>query len=144
MSLIRFNELEPRLRSSTLQLLNAQNFKTATPVQAATIPLLTTNKDVAVEACTGSGKTLAFVLPIVEILARMDEKLKKHQVRTPVVSHHNHLNECTFLVRKDWYSRNMLFRNAIHALRALRSEFDNVFIYRTHHGGGRTLVVVRL
>jgi|AntRauMFilla1563_2_1112583.scaffolds.fasta_scaffold140710_1 ATP-dependent RNA helicase DDX55/SPB4 len=82
MSLIRFKELEPRLRASSLQLLDAQNFKTATPVQAATIPLLTTNKDVAVEACTGSGKTLAFVLPIVEILGRMDEKLKKHQVRT--------------------------------------------------------------
>jgi len=69
-----------------LQLLDAQNFKTATPVQAATIPLLTTNKDVAVEACTGSGKTLAFVLPIVEILGRMDEKLNKHQVGAIIVS----------------------------------------------------------
>lgn len=33
----------------------------------------------AVEACTGSGKTLAFVLPVVEILARMETPLSKHQ-----------------------------------------------------------------
>ena len=45
-------------------------FKTCTPVQAATIPLFLTNKDVAVQACTGSGKTLAFVVPTLEILLR--------------------------------------------------------------------------
>lgn len=32
---------------------------------------------------TGSGKTLAFVIPIVEILLRREEKLKKSQVRRP-------------------------------------------------------------
>lgn len=30
---------------------------------------------------TGSGKTLAFVIPILEILLRREEKLKRHQVR---------------------------------------------------------------
>lgn len=30
---------------------------------------------------TGSGKTLAFVIPILEILLRREEKLKKMQVR---------------------------------------------------------------
>lgn len=51
--------------------------------QATVIPLLCTNKDVAVEACTGSGKTLAFVLPLVEILlkAEADQAYKKHEVR---------------------------------------------------------------
>ncbi|RLN44024.1 hypothetical protein BBJ28_00008297 [Nothophytophthora sp. Chile5] len=39
-----------------------------TPVQAATLPLFLSNKDVCVDACTGSGKTLAFVLPIVQLL----------------------------------------------------------------------------
>jgi superfamily II DNA/RNA helicase len=36
--------------------------------QAATIPLLLKNKDVAAEAVTGSGKTLAFVIPLLEML----------------------------------------------------------------------------
>lgn len=37
-------------------------------VQAACIPLLLKNKDVAVEAVTGSGKTLAFIIPMLELL----------------------------------------------------------------------------
>jgi Lhr-like helicase len=37
-------------------------------VQAACIPLLLKNKDVAAEAVTGSGKTLAFVIPMIELL----------------------------------------------------------------------------
>ena len=64
----------------TLEVLEAQGFFNATPVQEATIPLLCGNKDVAVDACTGSGKTLAFVVPVVEKLRRLDEPLKKHQV----------------------------------------------------------------
>jgi len=37
-------------------------------VQAACIPLLLKNKDVAAEAVTGSGKTLAFLIPMLELL----------------------------------------------------------------------------
>jgi ATP-dependent RNA helicase DDX55/SPB4 len=37
-------------------------------VQAACIPLLLKNKDVAAEAVTGSGKTLAFIIPMIELL----------------------------------------------------------------------------
>ncbi|XP_051017407.1 ATP-dependent RNA helicase DDX55 isoform X2 [Acomys russatus] len=44
------------------------------------------NKDVAAEAVTGSGKTLAFVIPILEILLRREEKLKKSQVGAIVVT----------------------------------------------------------
>ena len=40
------------------------------PVQRVVVPLLLSNKDVAVEAVTGSGKTLAFALPIAETLRR--------------------------------------------------------------------------
>ena len=43
-------------------------FSKLTPVQAATIPLFLSHKDVLVEAITGSGKTLAFAIPVVEIL----------------------------------------------------------------------------
>lgn len=42
-----------------------------TPVQAATLPLFLTNKDVAVNACTGSGKTIAFVIPLIEMIRKV-------------------------------------------------------------------------
>uniref|UniRef100_A0A8I3ZYY7 ATP-dependent RNA helicase n=1 Tax=Callithrix jacchus TaxID=9483 RepID=A0A8I3ZYY7_CALJA len=52
----------------------------------ATIPLFLRNKDVAAEAVTGSGKTLAFVIPILEILLRREEKLKKSQVGALIIT----------------------------------------------------------
>jgi ATP-dependent RNA helicase DDX55/SPB4 len=82
-----------------------------TPVQAATIPLFLSHKDVIVEvryfidighhfalpsniskfgfyqkAVTGSGKTLAFVVPILEILMRREHPLLKHQVGVVIIS----------------------------------------------------------
>uniref|UniRef100_A0A8C0FT38 ATP-dependent RNA helicase n=1 Tax=Bubo bubo TaxID=30461 RepID=A0A8C0FT38_BUBBB len=54
--------------------------------QSATIPLFLSNKDVAAEAVTGSGKTLAFVIPILEILLRREEKLKKMQVGAIIIT----------------------------------------------------------
>jgi hypothetical protein len=78
-----WSELKPALCAETLAALSAAGFPRATPVQAAVIPLLCTNKDVAVEACTGSGKTLAFILPLVEILLRAgaEAPLRKHEAR---------------------------------------------------------------
>uniref|UniRef100_A0A7S0KT76 ATP-dependent RNA helicase n=1 Tax=Micromonas pusilla TaxID=38833 RepID=A0A7S0KT76_MICPS len=66
----RFSSLTPPLRPESLEVLAAQGFERATPVQAAAIGLLAGNKDVAVEACTGSGKTLAFIVPTLEALYR--------------------------------------------------------------------------
>lgn len=68
------------LSAETRAVLRLQGFEYATPVQEATIPLFTGNKDVSVDACTGSGKTLAFVLPVTERLRRLEEPLKAHQV----------------------------------------------------------------
>ena len=61
-------------------------FETMTPVQASTIPLFLKNKDVVVEAVTGSGKTLAFVIPILEMLLRREEPLKKTQIGALVIT----------------------------------------------------------
>lgn len=77
---IAFRTLEPRLSDATLQVLDSFGFNTASPVQAATIPLLCSYKDVAVDAATGSGKTLAFLVPMVEILRRAADPLKSFQV----------------------------------------------------------------
>lgn len=82
---VQFRTLEPPLSDATLQVLDSFGFYTATPVQAATIPLLRAFKDVAVDAATGSGKTLAFLVPMVEILRRLADPLKSFQVRaTPL------------------------------------------------------------
>ncbi|GKD89095.1 DEAD-box ATP-dependent RNA helicase 18, partial [Tanacetum coccineum] len=74
----RFSDLSPSLSDQVLQALTNSGFQYCTPVQAATIPLLCTYKDVAVDAATVSGKTLAFVVPLVEILRRTNNA-KPHQ-----------------------------------------------------------------
>lgn len=45
---------------------SSMGYPTMTPVQASTIPLLSGNKDVVVEAVTGSGKTLSYVIPVLQ------------------------------------------------------------------------------
>ncbi len=48
--------------------LQAMNFKTATPVQEQTIPIILNKKDVIACAQTGTGKTAAFLLPLLNNL----------------------------------------------------------------------------
>eukprot|EP01018_Ginkgo_biloba_P010644 Gb_12810 [translate_table: standard] len=81
-----FSDLQPSLSKKTLEVLESNGFKFCTPVQAATIPLLCSFKDVAVDAATGSGKTLAFVVPLVEIFRRFSDPLKPHQVAGIIIS----------------------------------------------------------
>ncbi|KAJ7387672.1 ATP-dependent RNA helicase ddx55 [Desmophyllum pertusum] len=81
-----WSEINPCLSNSILNIMDKFGFQTMTPVQAATIPLFLSNKDVAVEAVTGSGKTLAFLIPIVEILLRREDKLKKHDVGAIIIT----------------------------------------------------------
>ncbi|KAI9354055.1 P-loop containing nucleoside triphosphate hydrolase protein [Zopfochytrium polystomum] len=57
-----------------------------TPVQASTIPLLLSHRDVIVQAVTGSGKTLAFLVPLLELLLRRDEPFKKLEVGAVIIS----------------------------------------------------------
>eukprot|EP00250_Pteridium_aquilinum_P020533 c24851_g2_i1 orf=38-1573(-) len=86
LSRVPFSEIQPALSSGTLQVLDDLGFRLATPVQAATIPLLSNYKDVAVDAATGSGKTLAFLIPTIEILRRLSHPLGPHQVGAVVIS----------------------------------------------------------
>ncbi|KAL8180171.1 UNVERIFIED_CONTAM: ATP-dependent RNA helicase ddx55 [Gekko kuhli] len=81
-----WESLPVQLSPGVLRALEELRFSHMTPVQSATIPLFMTNKDVAAEAVTGSGKTLAFVIPIIEILLRREEKLKKMQVGAIVIT----------------------------------------------------------
>nr|XP_061800726.1 ATP-dependent RNA helicase DDX55-like [Nerophis lumbriciformis] len=81
-----WGSLAVKLNDNILETLRELQFTHMTPVQAACIPLFMSNKDVAAEAVTGSGKTLAFVIPILEVLLRREEKLKKMQVGALVVT----------------------------------------------------------
>jgi ATP-dependent RNA helicase DDX55/SPB4 len=78
--------LTPPLSEWILDAISSMGFAQMTPVQASTIPLFMTHKDVVVEAVTGSGKTLAFLIPVIEKLLRLDEPIKKHHIGAIIVS----------------------------------------------------------
>ncbi|GMH82049.1 hypothetical protein TL16_g09131 [Triparma laevis f. inornata] len=94
-----FNNLKPTLSDTTLKSIsvvlqtgssiissdNNNALPPPTPVQSASIPLLLTNKDVAVQALTGSGKTLAYVIPSIEMILRRTSPLKPSQISTLVI-----------------------------------------------------------
>jgi ATP-dependent RNA helicase RhlE len=52
--------------------LNANKFEIPTPVQAAAIPPALEGRDVLATAQTGTGKTLSFLIPIVEMLQKVE------------------------------------------------------------------------
>jgi ATP-dependent RNA helicase RhlE len=54
--------------------LNANNFVTPTPVQAGCIPPALEGRDVLATAQTGTGKTLGFLIPIVEMLQKAQDR----------------------------------------------------------------------
>ena len=57
--------------------LKEENYQTPTPIQAQTIPLALTGRDVVGIAQTGTGKTASFALPILHRL------LETASVRSP-------------------------------------------------------------
>ncbi|KAL0579809.1 ATP-dependent RNA helicase [Marasmius crinis-equi] len=62
------------LSEQTTKALAEMGFTHMTPVQAKSIPVLLTGKDVLGAAQTGSGKTLAFLIPAIELLHRLKFK----------------------------------------------------------------------
>ena len=63
---IMFSELN--LSRSLLRGIETSGYVNPTPVQAKTIPVALTGRDICASAVTGSGKTAAFVLPFLERL----------------------------------------------------------------------------
>lgn len=53
------------LPTEIISALNAMNIKSATEIQAKTIPIAIQGRDILASSQTGSGKTLAFLLPII-------------------------------------------------------------------------------
>ncbi|PWN54113.1 DEAD-domain-containing protein [Violaceomyces palustris] len=82
-----WSKLRPAPSPWITSLLEEQmGFRQMTPVQASTIPLFLQHKDVIVEAVTGSGKTLAFVVPLLEMLSRRSERLKRDELGALVIT----------------------------------------------------------
>ncbi|MFP2928920.1 ATP-dependent RNA helicase DbpA [Pyxidicoccus sp. 3LG] len=59
-----------------LQVLEELEFKTPTPIQAQSIPVLLQGHDLVGQAKTGSGKTAAFALPILQKVRLQDRRLQ--------------------------------------------------------------------
>ena len=60
------------LSPDLMQAVKLAGYENPTAVQARTIPLILTGKDVIAEAKTGTGKTASFVLPILQLLQEED------------------------------------------------------------------------
>ena len=60
------------ISNALLARLKANQFETPTPVQAGAIPPALEGRDVLATAQTGTGKTLSFLIPIVEMLEKIE------------------------------------------------------------------------
>ena len=65
------------LSTPIMKVLKDVGYESPTPIQARTIPLVLTGRDLVGQAQTGTGKTAAFALPL---LSRIDLKKKILQV----------------------------------------------------------------
>ena len=95
--------IQPPLSPSILTFLSQPPyaFPSPTPVQYTTIPLFLTHHDVFVRAVTGSGKTLAFLIPVVEMILRRTNLLKKNQIGGLILEPTRELARQTYNVCKD-------------------------------------------
>jgi ATP-dependent RNA helicase RhlE len=62
------------LSAALMARLNANKFETPTPVQAGCIPPALEGRDVLATAQTGTGKTLGYLIPIVEMLQKVEAR----------------------------------------------------------------------
>ncbi|CAK7325924.1 unnamed protein product [Dovyalis caffra] len=109
----RFSDLEPSISEPVLETLAQAGFDYCTPVQAATIPLLCSYKDVAVDAATGSGKTLAFLVPLVEILRRSSSPPKPHQILGIIISPTRELSSQIYNVAQPFIATLSNFKSTL-------------------------------
>ncbi|XP_072976387.1 DEAD-box ATP-dependent RNA helicase 18 [Typha angustifolia] len=131
-----FSELAPPLSEPVLETLALGGFRHCTPVQAATIPLLLSHKDVAVDAATGSGKTLAFVVPFVEILRRCTSPPKPYEIMGIIISPTRELSAQIYHVAEPFFStmpsvKSMLLVGGLDVksdLRKIEGEGVNVLV----------------
>ena len=68
-----WDSLSEKVSEKTLDAITkGMGYSNMMPIQARSIPHLLTGKDVLAAAKTGSGKTLAFLVPIVELITKVE------------------------------------------------------------------------
>ncbi|CAB3235764.1 unnamed protein product [Arctia plantaginis] len=70
----KFTSLEGKVCESTLKSIKEMGFTTMTEIQAKAIPPLIEGRDLVGSARTGSGKTLAFLIPVIELIYKLQFK----------------------------------------------------------------------
>lgn len=85
MSNIPFDILHEKISKDTLEAITEMGFKNMTKIQMRCIPQLLMGKDLVGAAKTGSGKTLAFLVPAIELVAKLNFK-PKHGTGALIIS----------------------------------------------------------
>ncbi|CAK1579427.1 unnamed protein product [Parnassius mnemosyne] len=70
----KFKTLKDRVSKPTLDAVKNLGFKYMTDIQAEVIPKALDGADIVATAKTGSGKTLAFLIPAIEVVAKLSRK----------------------------------------------------------------------
>lgn len=70
------NFSEFNLEPLVLQAITELGFEEATPIQAKSIPVALTGRDLIGQAQTGTGKTAAFGIPLISKIAKNDDKIR--------------------------------------------------------------------
>ncbi|HNW93054.1 MAG TPA: DEAD/DEAH box helicase [bacterium] len=74
MEKLKFSELN--LSRELMRAIEEMGFEEATPIQAATIPLVMAGRDIIGQAQTGTGKTAAFGIPLLEMIDPKNRRLQ--------------------------------------------------------------------
>ena len=74
------------LCAELLRAIKEEGYTTPTPIQAKSIPVILSNKDVLAAAQTGTGKTAGFTLPLLQRLKTAYNKDKKSHVRALILT----------------------------------------------------------
>jgi len=78
-----FNQLG--LSDALLKAVVKQGYKTPSPIQSKSIPLILEGKDLLASAQTGTGKTAGFTLPLLQILSE-GQSLRKRPIRALILT----------------------------------------------------------
>ncbi|MGS0728059.1 DEAD/DEAH box helicase, partial [Shewanella sp. 0m-11] len=65
------------LSTPIVKAVTEQGYTSPTPIQAKTIPVILSQRNLIAAAQTGTGKTASFVLPILEMLSQAETQRKK-------------------------------------------------------------------
>ncbi len=81
---MNFNELN--LMPSLLKAIEEEGYRTPTPIQEESIPIVLQGNDLLGCAQTGTGKTAAFALPIIQLLSANPQRGRNKKIRSLIVT----------------------------------------------------------